>query len=215
MSELWYYISFIELEYVLRIAFIFLSLCLFACSKPVMQQTVKPAEPVQLSEEPGAQEEVDLLTYCASNQCRQNVEFYLQTDNGLIDESAELYWPVIQADHSISLLAGEKLYITGELNDSSIINLSEASSEDENAISFELTQNEDDLGMLLVVKNPYDFAIKLKIDMVDFAGNLHPTSSCPIVAGGGTFEMWPHPIPELIISEIHQYDETESLQCVY
>ena len=50
--------------------------------------------------------------------------------------------------------------------------------------------------MMLSVKNTCGSFVEYNIDMVDVKGNLHHTSSSPVLARGAVYESWPHPIPE-------------------
>lgn len=125
---------------------------------------------------------------------------------------APVYWPVIQGEQ-ISVLAGESVKMSGQLDQGVFVDWQMAA-DNGAGISFKLTQNEDDNGMMLVIKNPHDFPIKVSIDMIDFSGQLHPTSSCPVMAKGGAYEMWPHPIPELMISNVRKV-ESDAQRCEY
>ncbi len=156
---------------------------------------------------------VDMDEFCQANPCRKNVHFLLRTEQGKIDQKAAVYWPVVQGD-KISLLAGEKIFIEAKVVNKQLTDYV-AVANSQQAISFDLSQNEDNLGMMLVVKNPFEFPIKVSIDMIDFEGNLHETSSCPVIAGGSVFEMWPHPIPEILISDVRRLGEDEGMSCVY
>ena len=159
-------------------------------------------------------EDAEMAVYCQHNPCRQNVLIELQTEAGLLNEQADFYWPVIQGEQ-ISILVGEQVYISGEFKDGVLTDFQLGDASDPGAISFDLKQSDEDIGMMLVVKNPHPFRLKLSIDMIDFEGQLHPTSSCPIMAEGGIFEMWPHPIPELMISNIRVMTDDEPMSCVY
>lgn len=161
-----------------------------------------------------ATEDSEMAVYCQHNPCRQDVQFELQTEAGLLQEQADYYWPVIQGEQ-LSLLVGEQIDISGEFKDGVLTDLQLVDADNPDAISFDLQQSDDDIGMMLVVKNPHPFRLKLSIDMIDFEGQLHPTSSCPIMAEGGIFEMWPHPIPELMISNIRVMADDDPMTCVY
>ena len=186
----------------------------------VAQETTEPdtssVATVTHSDNPHAEavEGSEMAVYCQHNPCRQDVLFELQTEAGLLQEQADYYWPVIQGEQ-ISILVGEQVYISGEFKDGVLTDFQLGDASDPGAISFDLKQSDEDIGMMLVVKNPHPFRLKLSIDMIDFEGQLHPTSSCPIMAEGGIFEMWPHPIPELMISNIRVMTDDEPMSCVY
>jgi hypothetical protein len=43
---------------------------------------------------------------------------------------------------------------------------------------------------------------------------LVPTSSCPVVAGGGSFELWPMPIFLVVMTDMRLLQEDEPMTCV-
>ncbi len=185
---------------------------LFTVAQCQASGLVSPDATIQGDDADNAQY-VDMDEFCQTNPCRKNVHFYLLTEQGKIDEEAPLYWPVVQGDR-ISVLAGEKVLIEAKLAGKQFGDFVAVKASNK-AISFDLSQSDDHLGMMLVVKNPHDVPIKISIDMIDFEGNLHETSSCPVIAGGSIFEMWPHPIPEILISNIRKHDDSEGMACEY
>ena len=56
--------------------------------------------------------------------------------------------------------------------------------------------------MMLVIENPFDVAVKFNMEMMNFRGELYPTSSCPVSPKAAIFEMWPHPIVQLFIANL-------------
>ena len=83
----------------------------------------------------------------------------------------------------------------------------------EKTVTFEFSETEN--GTMLSVKNPFDQPIKYHINMVDYSGNFHKTSSCPVMAGGGAFESWPHPIPQLVVSNFRFLESEQGFSCIY
>ena len=83
----------------------------------------------------------------------------------------------------------------------------------EKTVTFEFSESE--YGTMLSVQNPFEQPIKYHINMVDYSGNFHQTSSCPVMAGGGAFESWPHPIPQLVVSNFHFLGEDQGFSCSY
>lgn len=80
-------------------------------------------------------------------------------------------------------------------------------------ITFSFTQSER--GTMLAVRNPLGVTIKYHLNMIDFQGKPHRTSSCPVRAGLSVFESWPHPIPEIRVSNAHVASRTEEGLCIY
>ena len=42
---------------------------------------------------------------------------------------------------------------------------------------------------------------------------LYKTSSCPVIAGGGAFEMWPYPIFQLVLGNARLLDAKAPMAC--
>jgi hypothetical protein len=159
---------------------------------------------------------ISLETYCSANSCRRHVRFHLRTDGDPIEETVPLYWPAVQ-NNKISLLPGEKLYVEATVEGQALTSLKQVESIDDpkKTLIFEFTQGDKDLGMMLAVKNPFQRLLKVHINMIDFSHKPHQTSSCPVVPGGSGFESWPHPIPELVISDLRFLEDGSEIACVY
>lgn len=123
----------------------------------------------------------------------------------------------VRSNNQITILADEKVYIEAVIKDNSFVSLQRVESTVDPNITLTLnfTKLEGGNGMVLSVKNPFDSSIKYNLDMVDFKGDLHQTSSCPVLPKLSVFETWPHPIPELRISNIHFMAESDSHVCIY
>lgn len=190
-------------------SFLILTSCGSNQSKP--DQQVMPDEPVEMSDE-----YVTLDEYCSEFTCRKNIVIQLMTNAGLVEQSLAQYWPVVQGDR-LSLLPGDKVYIEAELSDGQFVNLNrvEAITDPERTMVFDFSQSDDGVDMFLSVSNPFDQVMKYHLDMLDFEGNFHQTSSCAIMPGTGVFEHWPHPIPELIVSNIRALAEADNISCEY
>lgn len=161
------------------------------------------------------QTNITIEEYCASNVCRENHRVKFKTDNGEIDQVLPLYWPAAQT-HKISILPGDKLFIEADESDGKLFNFRQVSKIENEAktLIFSFTQMDSSLGMMLSVKNPFKKNIKYHLNMIDFSGKPHETSSCPVMAGLSVFESWGHPIPELILTDMHFANNNKNV-CVY
>ena len=161
-------------------------------------------------------DEVSLEQVCKIEKCRENIVLKFLTDAGPFEQHLSLYWPVVQGER-LSLLPNEKVYIEAELVDGYFTNFKMVNkiTNPEKTIVFNFTQTEGKVDMMLSVKNPFPKRMKFHLDMVDFNGNLHNTSSCPVIAGGGVYELWPHAIPELLVSNIRALEESDTMNCIY
>ena len=161
---------------------------------------------------------VSLIEFCAStNTCRKNQRVKFMTSDGLVDHTIDLYWPVV-FENIISLLPGDNVFIEAEIIEGEVVNLNQIKEivNPNKTITFNFTQmDEGEEGMMLEVKNPFNDIIKLNINMVDFEGNYHETSSCPVLSNKRVFDICPHAIPELIISRVFILKDNKSMLCEY
>jgi hypothetical protein len=68
--------------------------------------------------------------------------------------------------------------------------------------------------MNLVVRNPFKRHIKISMGMMPLdRTDLVTTSSCPVVAGGSDFEMWPYPIFQIWLGEMRLFDDLSDVSC--
>lgn len=161
--------------------------------------------------------DITLEEYCKTAPCRINKHVKLNTPNGLIDQVLPMYWPAAFYDR-ISILPGDELLIEAEVLDGNRIGNFRLVSENKNpskTIRIAFTQMDSNHGMMLSVKNPFSSTIKYHLKMMDFSSQPHQTSSCPVRARGSVYESWPHPIPELILSDMRFIDDSEEGLCIY
>ncbi|WP_333609109.1 hypothetical protein [Arsukibacterium sp.] len=178
------------------------------------QSTTKEASPEKVVH---SNEELSLEEFCKLHACRQNKHVKFKTDNGLIDEMLPLYWPAAQGNQ-ISILPGDELLIEAEVLEGNRLGNFKQVAEIQNpekTIRFSFTQMDSGIGMMLSVKNPFPFNIKYHLNMIDFSGKPHQTSSCPVRANISVYEMWPHPIPELMLTNMHIQKGSDSMACIY
>jgi hypothetical protein len=155
--------------------------------------------------------------FCQSNDCRKNTHIKFNTNEGAVDQILPLYWPAAQYD-KISILPGDHLFIEADVIDGKLLAnfklVSEITHPDK-TIHLYFKQMESSLGMMLYVKNPFAKSIKYHINMIDFSGKPHRTSSCPITENLSVYESWPHPIPELSLTNMHFMDVDDETICIY
>jgi len=158
----------------------------------------------------------DMEQYCLQNPCRRNVTVNLRTNGKPVNERLEIYKPIVQG-LQLSILPGEEINIEMEVKNDKVVSLKsvDAIEKPDITMTFKFMQQEDDIGMNLIASNPFGKPVKYHLDMIDFRGRAHQTSSCPAIRKGAAYETWPHPIPELVISDIHFIQDDDSLLCVY
>jgi len=160
--------------------------------------------------------QVSLQEYCSHNPCRKNIKVKFRTKKREIDTLIPEYWPAVYRD-TISILPGEKIYIEVVMDSGVFKNFTQVKAVEnpEKTITLSFDQMDDDVAMMLQVNNPFQEVMKYNINMMDFAGKLHKTSSCPVRPGFSVFESWPHAIPELRLSNFLVLKQSESMACVY
>jgi len=119
---------------------------------------------------------------------------------------------------SISVFPNQTLFVEATVYDNKFVDLRRVDSvSDQNiTMTFRLFSTDGGKSMTLNVKNPFDSFVKYNIDMVDSKGLLHHTSSCPVLSRREVYEFWPHPIPELRISNFRFLEPGEKQGlCIY
>lgn len=157
-----------------------------------------------------------LQEYCRQNPCRAKTTIALRSKTGDYKQSMSFFWPAIQ-ENAISILPGEQLYIEADIVDDELINLSQVL-ENENpnkTFVLEFSQIAGSYAMMLSVKNPFDVRIKFNMEVMDFRGGLHKTSSCPLGAQSSLFESWPQPFVQLFMINPSILSEDDNMGCVY
>ena len=164
-------------------------------------------------------ESLSLEAICMTHPCRKDVRVSFRTDGDPVDQTIPLYWPRV-FNGVISVLPGESFLIEADIVDGQLTNILEVS-ENKNphkTITIKMSQMDGGVGMMLSLSNPFkNVALKFNMEMIDFAGKPHQTSSCPVMPNASIFESWPHPIPELVIKNptVIPVSEMESMACVY
>lgn len=165
--------------------------------------------------QPDRKPRASLETFCETQPCRKNQQVRFRTESGEVNQLMALYWPVVQGQ-DISVLPGEELMLEiNQENGHFAFKQVTVSEKPEITLRLSLKQMDDGLGMILSVYNPLDKVLKFHIQMIDFLGRPHKTSSCPILPGRSSYESWPHPIPELLLTSPVLLDNNADTACVY
>lgn len=157
--------------------------------------------------------------FCASDPpmpCRENVEFTLVLDEAGNRETFRFdrMPPPLQQD-IITLLPGETLYVTGRFEDG-VLGHRRGSYEpfDEPHLKFAFSQSDGEPNMLLIVTSTFDVPLKYRLVMMPpDSGDLYKTSTCPVIANGGAYEMWPHAIFQLMVLEVRAMEDSDRMVC--
>jgi hypothetical protein len=128
--------------------------------------------------------------------------------------------PQTSSQHtSISVFPNQNVFVEATVDDNKFVSLKrvDSVSDPSTTMTFRFYSTDGGKSMTLNVKNPFDRFVKYHIDMVDLKGHPHHTSSCPVLSRLEVFEFWPHPIPELRITNFRflEPDADEANVCIY
>lgn len=145
---------------------------------------------------------------CRETVCQHNVHVLLkQKDGAMFDRTFDVMPGAVQP-HWLAILAGQTLYIeadkaNGRLTDFRVV---EAVTHPEKTLIVTLHQS-DDGSMLLKVTNPFSQSLKFNMGMMPLdSDKLLKTSSCPVMAGGSSFESWPEPVFQVVLGNARFID---------
>jgi hypothetical protein len=119
--------------------------------------------------------------------------------------------------NTISILSGKKVFFEAIIKNQIFTRFIQVEkiTKPEITLTFNFMEMNENKSVMLSVKNPFNKSIKYHINMIDYVGKAHQTSSCPISAGLSVYENWGHPIPKLEISNMHFSAESEKGLCIY
>jgi len=112
-----------------------------------------------------------------------------------------------------SVTVADVLLLLVVLDGNRVADVSTASNMETATLTFSMT-GMDEGGIMMSVKSQLSRKVKFDLYMVDYRGTHHYTSSCPVIAGGGVFEIWPHDIPEIVVKNIRVLDDSDSMGCM-
>ena len=171
------------------------------------------APSVPLPDERG--ELVSSAEMCAAVQCIHDVRILLKAEDGSVFDKTFDALPVVQ-DMGVFVYAGQMLYFEAEEEDGKLSKLKhvEQVTRPERTLSAKLEQDEKG-HMLLVTTNPFKQNLRIRMGMMQLSSDrLERTSSCPVIAGGSSFEMWPYPIFQIVLGDMRLMEAEESMSCV-
>ena len=109
----------------------------------------------------------------------------------------------------ISVIPENKTNVLVQIENDQLVSVSKV--DDEGNVTFNLSRMS--AGMMLSATNKLDHIVKYDIYLIDDTGKKHYTSSCPMMAGAGVFESWPHNIPKLSIENFRIIPDSGELTC--
>lgn len=170
-----------------------------------------------LAQEPVADEQQRIAAQmCAETKCQRGLRVSLKDKDGSpFDRTFEVFPAVVQP-FGFMVVAGQTVYIEADVLDGRLVNLVavDAVAHPGKTITAKLEQV-DGKGMMLTVSNPFSRMLKFDMGIMPLEkDDLYKTSSCPVVPGGGLFEMWPYPIFQVALGNGRLLEESDTVACV-
>lgn len=181
----------------------------------------EPAEPAatsgaaEVSEPAERKLDPQVAEMCAKVQCLFDLRIALKDEKGKPFEQVYDALPVVQPG-GVSVYAGHEVLFEADVEDGRLVNLRHVDTvtDPSRTISSRLEQDEDG-GMMLVTKNPFDKPLRIRMGMMPMGhdGLVH-TSSCPVRPGMSTYEMWSYPIFQIYLADLRLLEEGEDMACI-
>lgn len=151
---------------------------------------------------------------CAVAQCVRDVRITLkQARGGVFDRTFDAL-PAVQ-EGMVSVYPGVPVYFEADLEGDQLVNLKlvEHVVHPEKTVSATLSQH-DNGSMALVTRNPFSRPLRIRMGMMPLErDDLVRTSSCPVVAGGSAYELWPFPIFQIVLGDMHLLEDDADMVC--
>ena len=187
-----------------------------ACGHEPASERPPPAPPSAELPAPRSLDEA-----CARWKCRPSTTVRVQ-----IPKSSPRGWHEITVARSpysdgklVRILPGEKLAITGDLRGDQLVNLRLAegpAADGRDVLLLEFAERPigAEPSMVFEVHNRFARTVKYHASMqLPERKGFFSTSTCAVLAGKATYEMWPHPIFSLLLREFQFLDEGKSVSC--
>ncbi|WP_194756716.1 hypothetical protein [Aliidiomarina indica] len=152
-----------------------------------------------------APDPMSLDDYCLEHPCRGETDISLATIDGGYHYSSDYYWPVVDKDQDIYVLAGERLFVEIEFDEfgsvKSLRHVNEIQ-HPERTMEYHFRQVAGNYGMLATLRNPLNQPIKFTVTLIDIDGNKVHTGTCPIRARRSFMDQWKFPAKAMILSDL-------------
>ena len=152
---------------------------------------------------------------CRQVMCQRNILVKLKQEDGSFYEKHFDVFPVVQ-ENGVAVVAGQTVAFEADVHSGQLTNLKlvESISQPDKTITAKFEQS-DDGSMMLALKNPFDKPIRIRMGIMPLGKNdLYRTSSCPVIAKGGSYEMWPYPIFQVWLGDMRLMTEGEDMSCI-
>lgn len=156
-----------------------------------------------------------IATMCAQAQCIHDVRVELKQEDGSVFSEVYEAMPAVQ-ESGVSVYAGNAVYFEADVVDGRLVNMRLVKEvvNPERTVTSRLEQGEDG-HMMLITNNPFDKPLRIRMGIMPLSHDgLVRTSSCPVIAGGSSFELWPYPIFQAFLADMRLIGEDEPAGCI-
>ncbi|GAB3790181.1 hypothetical protein [Dyella agri] len=146
---------------------------------------------------------------CKVTICQHNLHVVLKQKDGTVFDRTFDVMPGAVEPHWLVIIAGQTLNIEADRVGSGLTNFKVVDSvqHPEKTLTLSLEQTADGT-MLLKLSNPYNQPLKFDMGMMRLDDErLLKTSSCPVMAGGSSFETWQEPIFQVVLANARFLDK--------
>jgi hypothetical protein len=160
----------------------------------------------------------ELVTYCKTRKCRQNVNVVLRDTTGKPMRMQRALMPPAVEPDMVNVLPGEKVEFVADFKDGKFGGWRLPTPKDGASayrITVQLDQHANDPGMTARVSSSGPKGLKFSMGVVKAETGAHPegVSSCPVTAKGSTNETWAFPIGSLLIRDARTLEATDKVAC--
>lgn len=157
---------------------------------------------------------VPIEQVCAHAQCVTDVHVRLKDKDGNSFERTFDRMPVIQPA-GVSVYAGQTVRFEADDSNGELVNLRLVESGGDPARTIESRLEQTPEGsMILVTKNPFPRPLRIRMGMMPLdSDRLLKTSSCPVIANGQGFELWPYPIFQVFLADLSLLPDSSAMRC--
>lgn len=151
---------------------------------------------------------------CEKVACVYDARIVLKKKDGSIFDKSFHTLPVVQPE-GVAVYAGQTVLFEAEAQGDGLANFRLVTSNTNPEKTLSATLEQSDKGsMMLTLKNPFKRSIKVSMGIMPLdSDKLLKTSSCPVVASGGSFEMWPYPLFQVWLGNMRFLKEGEGMTC--
>jgi len=150
-----------------------------------------------------AREVVDKGDMCKHTLCQHDLRVTLKTrDGGTYDRTFDVFPGTVQP-FGLAIVAGQTVNLEADVTGDTVSNFRVVDTVTHPAKTLTAHLEQSPKGdMLLSLSNPFDRPLKFDMAIMPLDNaQLLPTSSCPVKAGLKSFEMWPDPLFQVVLTK--------------